>query len=70
MSPWDNIDRHLKEMHDFLINDRAKVVAQAQREADEAKARGEERWSQLLQERADELRSFRFHWEREESAAA
>ncbi|BCB84047.1 hypothetical protein [Phytohabitans suffuscus] len=69
MTPWEDVDRHMKEMRDFLIKDRADTVAQAQREADEARARGDERWSRLWQGRADELTAYRFHWERAEEAA-
>ncbi|MFC0533899.1 hypothetical protein [Phytohabitans kaempferiae] len=67
---WEFMDRHLKEMRDFLVNDREASVAQAQREAAEAAACGRDHWSQLWQTRADQLRAYRFHWEREEEAAA
>lgn len=66
---WQYMDLHLKEMREFLIKDRADSVAHAEREADEAKVQGKDRWSQLWQDRADKLRAYRFHWERDEAAA-
>jgi hypothetical protein len=64
------MDQHLKQMRDFLINDREASVAQAQREADEAAASGRDRWSELWQTRADHLKAYRFHWEHDGESAA
>jgi hypothetical protein len=66
---WAYMDQHLKQMREFLIDDRETSVAQAQREADEARTQGKVRWSELWQARADELKAYRFHWEREQEAA-
>jgi hypothetical protein len=67
---WEYMDHHLKQMREFLIKDRADSVAQAEREADEAKTQGKERWSELWQDRAERLKAYRFHWEVEQEAAA
>lgn len=66
-SPWEIADQHMKQMRDFLIKDRADSIAHAEQEADEAKAQGKERWSQLWRAHADEMKAYRFHWEREQS---
>jgi hypothetical protein len=66
---WEYMDQHLKQMREFLINDRETSVAQAQREAEEARTQGKEVWSELWQDRADQLKAYRFHWEVEQDAA-
>lgn len=67
---WEFQDQHLKEMRDSLLADRADGIADAERRAEEAAAQGSERGRRIWQESADEMRAYRFHWEREQDAAA
>jgi hypothetical protein len=64
---WGSIDVDLKRLRNWCESDRAETLAEAERKAEEALARGDER-SGYYQELAEHARTYRFHWEMERDA--
>ena len=62
-------DPHIRALREALVAEHEATIADAQRHADEAGARGDERGRTWYQEQADRLRAIPYPWERPASAA-
>jgi hypothetical protein len=62
-------DPHIRALRDALVAEHESTVADTQRHADDAAARGDEPGRRWYQEQADRLRAIPYPWEERQSAA-
>jgi hypothetical protein len=63
------VDPHVQALRDLLVADHQATIADIQRRADEAAARGDEWHRKWHQDDVDRLRAIRFPWEAADEAA-
>ena len=64
------VDPAVQALRDALVAEHEAHIAEVQRRADEAAARGDEWYHRFYQDHVAELRAMPYPWEREHSRAA